>query len=254
MSGRGSRSAMCGNDSRNDVKTQRKNFFAPWRLGATHLPAMSDPIATLEKLYAAVVADVLDELGHRQQTLSAAIAALTPVQRVCGRVFTARAEAVDEIPPEPYKLEMEAIDTMSAGDVLVVDAGHNAQSAFWGELLSTACRAKGVRGAVMSTCCRDLWALNQMDFPVFGIGCTPADSKGRIDVVEIGQPITIDGVTARNGDWIVGDEDGVVIIPHEVADETLRLASEKVSGENTVREDLANGMPVTEAFEKHGIL
>jgi 4-hydroxy-4-methyl-2-oxoglutarate aldolase len=215
---------------------------------------MSDPIATLEKLYAAVVADVLDGLGHRSQTLSADIAALTPARRVCGRVFTARAAVVDEIPAEPYKLEMAAIDTMQEGDVFVIDAGHNRQSAFWGELLSTACRAKGVRGIVMSTCTRDLWALNKMDFPVFGIGCTPADSKGRIDVAEIGQPITIDGVATRNGDLIIGDEDGVVIIPSNAADETLRLAQEKASGEDTVRDDLANGMPVTEAFAKHGIL
>ncbi|MDP7050988.1 MAG: hypothetical protein QF600_03600, partial [Verrucomicrobiota bacterium] len=67
---------------------------------------MRDPIATLEKLYTAVIADVLDSLGCRNQTLGADIAALTPASKVCGRVFTARAVAVDEIPKEPYKLEM----------------------------------------------------------------------------------------------------------------------------------------------------
>ena len=215
---------------------------------------MSDLIATLKKLYTAVVADVLDDLGYRNQTLGADIVALTPASKVCGRVFTARAVAVDEIPQKPYKLEMAAIDTMQEGDVLVVDAGHNNQSAFWGELLSTACMAKGVRGVVMSTCSRDLWALNQMDFPVFGIGCTPADSKGRIDVAEIGQPITIDGVSTMNGDYLIGDEDGVVIIPGSSIEETLALALEKVSGEDTVRDELAAGVPVAEVFGKHGIL
>ena len=215
---------------------------------------MSEHIATLEKLYAAVVADVLDGLGCRNQTLSADIAALTPATKVCGRVFTARAVAMDEMPEEPYKLEMAAIDTMQAGDVFVIEAEHNKQSAFWGELLSTACKSKGVRGVVMSTCSRDLWALNQMDFPVFGIGCTPADSKGRIDVVEIGQPITIDGVSTMNGDYLIGDEDGVVVIPSDAVDETLKLAMEKVNGENTVRDELAAGVPVAEVFEKHGIL
>ena len=215
---------------------------------------MSDPLAVLETLYTAVVADVLDGLGHRNQTLSANIRAMTPARQVAGRVFTAKAEAVDTIPAEPYKLEMAAIDAMNAGDVLVVDAGHNRQSAFWGELLSTACQAKGVRGAVMSTCTRDLWALEKMNFPVFAIGRTPADSKGRIDVIAIGEPITIDGVEIAPGDYLLGDPDGVVVIPAEALDETLRLAQEKVSGENTVRDDLANGMPVTEAFAKHGIL
>ena len=106
----------------------------------------------------------------------------------------------------------------------------------------------------MSTCTRDLWALEKIKFPVFAIGHTPADSKGRIDVTAIGEPITLDGVHIQNGDYLLGDPDGVVIIPAAALGETLRLAQEKVSGENTVRNDLANGMPVTKAFAKHGIL
>ncbi len=208
----------------------------------------------MESLYTAVVADVLDSMGFRNQTLSADIRPLTPAQKVCGRVFTAKAVSVAQIPDEPYKLEMAAIDTMVAGDVLLVDAGHNKQSAFWGELLTTACMAKQVGGVVMSTCSRDLWALNKMDFPVFGIGCTPADSAGRIDVVRIGEPVEMDGVKARNGDLILGDLDGVVIIPADAAEEALKRASEKVSGENTVREELRAGRPVAEVFRKHGIL
>jgi 4-hydroxy-4-methyl-2-oxoglutarate aldolase len=215
---------------------------------------MSDTIAVLEKLYSAVVADVLDSMGHRNQILGSQIHALAPADTVCGRVFTAKAVSVDQLPADPYKLEMQAIDTMKAGDVFVVDAEHDKRSAFWGELLSTACLAKGVRGIVMSGCCRDMWALRRMDFPVFGIGCTPADSAGRLDVIHIGQPIEIDGVAARNGDYILGDLDGVVIVPQESAGEAIRLAAEKVSGENTVREELREGIPVAEVFRKHGIL
>jgi 4-hydroxy-4-methyl-2-oxoglutarate aldolase len=212
------------------------------------------PDSQLENLYSAVVADVLDKLGYRNQILSSRIHALTPCGRVYGRVFTARTQTVSEIPASPYQLEMQAIDNMQSGDVFVVDAGHNQQSAFWGELLSTACLAKGVRGIVMSGCTRDLWSLNQLNFPVFGIGATPADSLGRLDVVEIGQPITIDGVSTKNGDLILGDLDGVVIIPAEAANEALRLAKQKVAGENTVRDELAAGIPVAEVFRKHGIL
>lgn len=209
---------------------------------------------SLEHLYSAVVGDVLDQQGYRNQCLSARIRALTPANKVCGRVFTAKAVPVDQVPAEPYKLEMEAIDTMESGDVLVVDGGHNLESAFWGELLSTACLAKGVQGVIMSTCCRDMWALNRMNFPVFGIGVTPADSLGRIDVVSIGEPIEIDGVSIKSGDSVLGDIDGVVIVPEEVADETIAKAIAKVSGENTVREELRSGEPVAEVFRRHGIL
>lgn len=214
----------------------------------------TDLLASLEGLYSAVVADVLDSLGHRHQCLGPDIRALTPAQRVCGRVFTAVAEPVDSIPAEPYKLEMAAIDQMQRGDVLVVDAGRDTGSAFWGELLSTACVAKGVRGTVMSGYTRDLWALNQMDYPVFGVGATPADSKGRLDVKVIAEPIALDGVMIKTGDYVLGDLDGVVIIPSECAAEAIRLANEKVSGENTVRDELAAGVSVSEVFAKHGIL
>lgn len=214
---------------------------------------MSDHLSRLQRLYSAVIADVLDFLGHRNQIL-AEIRGLTPANRLCGRVFTAKAIPVDQYPAEPYKLEMQAIDTMQSGDVLVVDAGHDRHSAFWGELLTTACIAKGVRGLVMTGCCRDMWALHRMNFPVFGIGCTPADSAGRLDVIEIAQPIEIDGVATKNGDYLIGDLDGVVIVPQESIDDALRLAEEKVAGENTVREQLRAGVPVAEVFKKHGIL
>ena len=211
-------------------------------------------ISRLESLYSAVVADVLDLMGFREQTLSPGIRPLTREVMVSGRVFTARAVEVSTIPKAPYQLEMGAIEQMKSGDVLVVDGGHHVGSAFWGELLSTACLAKGVRGVVMSACCRDLWRLEQLPFPVFGIGCRPTDSLGRIDVVEIGETVVIDQVQIASGDWILGDRDGVVVIPDRAIDDALSAAEAKQSGENSVREDLAAGMPVSEAFKKHGIL
>jgi len=215
---------------------------------------MKETTYTLDGLYAAVVADVLDTLGYRNQTLDASIRPLTPAQSISGRVFSARAETVDSIPEEPYKLEMAAIDTMVAGDVLVCDVGYDQTCGFWGELLTTACQYKDVKGVVMTACTRDMWKIKDLDFPVFGIGYHPADSKGRTDIVAIDVPIEIGGVKTKTGDIIIGDEDGVVIIPSEVEAEAIRLSHEKVSGENIVRDELANGMPITEAFAKYGIL
>lgn len=215
---------------------------------------MKNKNTSLDGLYAAVVVDVLDSLGYRHQSLAASIRPLTSRQRVAGRVFSARAETVDAIPEEPYKLEMAAVDALQGGDVLVCDVGDDRSCGFWGELLTTACMYKNVAGVVMSACTRDMWKIKDLDFPVFGIGYHPADSRGRTDIVAIDCPIMIGGVKTKSGDLILGDEDGVVIIPSEVEAETIRLSREKISGENTVRDELANGMPITEAFAKYGIL
>lgn len=213
-----------------------------------------EPLAALNGLYTAVLADILDAHGFKNQCLNPSIRATTRTTSVAGRVFTMRAVATNVEPEHPYQLEMEAVDTAEPGDVLVVDAGFDKTCGFWGELLTTACLAKGIRGIVMSACTRDLWALEKLDFPVFGIGSSPADSKGRLDVVNINEPITIGEVVAKTGDLILGDLDGVVIIPSEVAEEVVEDALRKVSGENTVREELAAGVPVAEVFKRHGIL
>ena len=211
-------------------------------------------IERLSALYAAVVCDVLDALGYRNQTLLARIRPLTPAKHVCGRVFTAKARPVNDLPDEPYKLEIAAVEAMKHGDVLLVDAADDETCGLWGELLTTACLYKGVRGVVMSGCTRDIWGLSETGFPVFGIGTNPADSKGRVDIVAISEPIEIGGVLARTGDYLIGDEDGVVVIPSEVATDAIRKAEEKVSGENVARADLAKGVPMGEVFRKYGIL
>ncbi|MGH7995479.1 MAG: RraA family protein [Opitutaceae bacterium] len=204
--------------------------------------------------YAAVFADVLDSLGFRHQTLGRPIHPLTGATRIAGRVYPARAMTVSECPREPYALEIAAVEAMKSGDVLVIDAQDDQTCGFWGELLTTACRHKGVAGVVMTACTRDAWKLKAMDFPVFGLGYHPADSKGRAEVIAIGEPIAIAGVRAKTGDLILGDEDGIVIIPSEVAGEALRLAAAKMSEENAVRAALVGGLPIGEAFRRFGVL
>jgi 4-hydroxy-4-methyl-2-oxoglutarate aldolase len=208
----------------------------------------------MQPLYAAVVCDILDTLGYPRQALPSHLRPLTPANKLLGRAFTARAETVDAVPAEPYKLEIEAVEQMTAGDILVASCGEDKSCGFWGELLTTACLYKGIRGVVMNACTRDVWKIKELDFPVFGIGYHPADSKGRVDIVELGVPVTFDGVTVRTGDYLLGDEDGIVAIPAEVLEKTVALALEKVSGENKVRQELMEGVSMGEVFKKYGIL
>lgn len=211
-------------------------------------------LSRMAPLYPAVVCDVLDTLGFRHQALPANIQPLGSTRRICGRIFTARAERIDAVPDEPYKLEIEAVERMRAGDVLVASCGEDRSCGFWGELLTTACLAKGIRGVVMDACTRDMWKIRELDFPVFGIGCHPADSKGRLDIVELEAALSFGGVEVRTGDFLLGDEDGITVVPAAALDEALRLATEKVSGENTVRAELLAGVSMGEVFKKYGIL
>jgi 4-hydroxy-4-methyl-2-oxoglutarate aldolase len=206
----------------------------------------------LGKLYSCVVADVLDKLGYRYQSLAPNIRPLWPQAKVAGFALTVQTvPARDVVPAKPYEGELIAVDSLKDGDVLVVS---KSKWSFWGELLSTAAKFRKCRGVVLDGPTRDSQAIQEMGFPVFVDGCHPADSLGRMDVVTHNVPIECGGVLVNPGDLILGDHDGIVVVPHIVAEQTLKLAEEKVSGENLVRKALANGMTTQEAFAKFGIL
>jgi regulator of RNase E activity RraA len=124
----------------------------------------------------------------------------------------------------------------------------------WGELLTTAAKARNAAGCVTDGLVRDVRLIREMGFPVFSGGIGPLDSKGRGVVMAIGVPVECGGVPTRPGDWIFGDIDGVVVIPAELAEKTIELALKKVQDENTVRAELAAGEPLAAVFARHGIL
>jgi 4-hydroxy-4-methyl-2-oxoglutarate aldolase len=209
-------------------------------------------VERLATLYTPVVADVLDRLGYRDQSLRADIRPLSPGMVAAGVARTVRTVPSPELAPaEPYKGEMAAVDALGPGDVMVVST---CDWSFWGELLSTAARHRGCRGVVIDGYTRDTSAIKAMGFPVFCRGIHPADSLGRLDVAEHDVPIHCGGVLVLPGDLVLADDDGVVIIPKAVAERAIALAEEKVRGENLVRKALAEGMSVTDAFRRYGVL
>jgi len=208
----------------------------------------------LQQLYSSVLADVLDALGHRSSALPINIRPLKPTWKILGRAATLEAVAVNQEPAHPYLVEMECIDALQPGDLLIAASNGDTSSALWGELLSTASRAHGAVGVVMDTLTRDASKILEMDFPVWTTGFCPLDSKGRLDCVRHGQPIVIGPVRIVPGDLVFADIDGVVVIPQALAETALTRALEKVSGENRVRDELAKGRSVKEVFAEYGIL
>ncbi|MBY0527994.1 MAG: RraA family protein [Gemmataceae bacterium] len=205
-------------------------------------------------LYSSVLADVLDGLGHRNSVLPADLRPLKPEWRILGRAATLACAPVAEVPAKPYALELECIDALKRGDVLVGTTHGDRGSALWGELLSTAARAHGAVGAVIDGMTRDAAKILEMNFPVFAAGFIPLDSKGRIDAISHGQPIRVGDCVVQPGDWVFGDIDGIVVVPANLADQAFAGALDKVRGENKVREELARGRSVREVFAEYGIL
>ena len=211
-------------------------------------------IERLVRLHPAVVSDCLDRLGFRDCVLAARIRPLDPGSRVVGRARTVRCVAADGVPPDPadwYRGELEAVDALEPGDVMVVST---CEGAYWGELLATAAAYRGARGIVADAYTRDTLALIAMGFPTFVAGIHCADALGRIDVEAMGVVIECGGVSVADGDLVLGDHDGVVVVPQAVAGEVVRAAEEKVDGEDLVRRKLAEGMPVAEAFRTFGVI
>lgn len=208
----------------------------------------------LRRLHPAVVSDCLDRMGYRQQVMRPHIRPLYPEARLAGFAMTVHCIEVDTPPANPddyYKGELQAVDSLRPGDVMVVST---CNGSYWGELLATASRYRGAVGIVADAYTRDTERLIEMQFPTFVAGILATDSLGRIDIDQVQVPITCGGVSVKPDDLMLADYDGVVVVPSEAAEEAITRAEEKVSGENLVREKLAEGMPTWEAFRTYGVI
>jgi 4-hydroxy-4-methyl-2-oxoglutarate aldolase len=202
----------------------------------------------------ALVSDALDALGYRHQCLPGDIMPLQFADRVVGRAFTVTAEKIDYVPEIPYRGLLKALDQIDVGEVFVLGTGRTDASAGWGELLTTACQARGAVGAVVDSPVRDTGRLSRLGFPVFGRGRHPSDCNGRLEVTGMGSPIEIGGVTIRTGDIIVGDCDGVVVIPQAISELVIANAVEKGAQEDLFREAVLGGMAPSDAYQKFRVL
>jgi regulator of RNase E activity RraA len=208
------------------------------------------------KLFVSVVSDTLDGLGYRDQAMSASIRPLDDSLVMLGRARTGIYREVYHIEPgeNPYELEIALIDDLKPGEVAVLACGGSPRIAPWGELLSTASKARKAAGCVTDGLTRDIRAIRAMKFPVFHGGIGPLDSKGRGQVAAIDVPVELAGVHVEPGDLVFGDADGVIVIPRKIEEKVLAAALEKVSGENQTRDALRKGEKLKDVFERYGIL
>ena len=207
-----------------------------------------------DKLYAAVISDVLDSLSAREQAMRADICPVYPGAIVVGRAYTVASADIFEVGDDPYRGEIEAVDSLKANDVFVLCTNRSTRTCVWGELLSTAARARGARGVIIDGYTRDVAQIAAMNFPVFATGRRPVDSAGRGIIIGHGCPVSCGDVLVHPGDIVFGDIDGVVVIPKELEKKVISLALEKVEKENLVRNELLKGTMLRDAYAKHKIL
>lgn len=204
------------------------------------------------QLYTAIVGDALDTFGRRRQFLPSQCRPLRFDMVVAGRAMTVLETDVTEEPERPFGLMFEALDSLRPLEVYIA-AGGSPTYAQWGELMSTAARARGASGAVLAGMSRDTRAILAMDFPVFCHGTYAQDQRGRGQVVAHHVPLDIDGVGVRPGDIVFGDIDGVLVVPQEVEANVITAALEKSRQERTAVKDLAAGRSATEVYRAYGI-
>ena len=134
---------------------------------------------------------------------------------------------------------VEAIDYAGPGNVIVIDAG-DGNTAVWGELATWSCKVKGIEGAVIFGAARDADEIKRIDYPIFTKHVVPnaGEPKG---FGEINVELEIEGTKIRPGDWIVGDESGIVVIPKEDAVEIANRAIDVMEHENRIREEIKRG-------------
>lgn len=211
-----------------------------------------------EHLYVAAVSDILDHLGVRGQVMHHRLRPLLPDIRNCGfvgRARTIRWMEIDHLVPEdPYGLEIDAMDSLKPGDVVVHSTDHGETNAPWGELMSTVAKRNGAVGCVCDSQIRDCVKIIEMGFPVYMRGIRPLDSQGRGRVVDYDVPVRCGDVLVHPGDLVFADFDGIVVVPKAIEDQVFEAAAERVGKESATRADLLRGDSLRTVFERYGVL
>lgn len=208
-----------------------------------------------EELFTAVVGDVMDQMGLVHQFLPPQIKPLRNDFILFGTAMPVVEADLNPIGPadKPFGVMLEALDNLKPDEVYIC-SGSSPTYALWGELMSLRAQKLGAVGAVVNGYSRDTPGILNLNFPVFSYGCYAQDQAVRGQVIDYRVPLKMGQVTVYPGDYVLGDVDGVCIIPQTHQKEILQRAFEKVRGEQLVREAIESGMSACDAFDKYGIM
>lgn len=194
----------------------------------------------------ATISDALDKLGRPGSLLG--IAPLFDQARLCGRAFTVRYRPAGS----PAGTVGDYLDEVQPGQVVVLDNAGRTDCTVWGDILTAMAADRKVAGTVIDGVNRDVQRALDERYPIFSKGRFMRTGKDRVEVAEVGGPVSIGGVQIRPGDVLVGDADGVVAVPQEIADDVLQICEEISSRESSIVADILAGTSLAEARATFG--
>lgn len=213
----------------------------------------SDALAArLLVCYAAAVHDVLREMGYARCVLPPNIRPLDPTKKLAGEIYTVSGHLDLNTAPHDTLVQWTGLLSKAPPGKVMVCQPNTYDIALMGELSAETLNFRGVRGYVVDGGCRDTDFILELGFPVFCSFNTPKDIVGRWVPDRFGEPITIGEVTISTGDYLLGDRDGVVIIPGKIIDDVVQKTEQVLQSENTVRTAILVGMDPQEAYLKYG--
>lgn len=217
------------------------------------LPRKSDDLTEILKGLGATptasLSDALDRMG-KPGFMSHELRPIIPGVKIVGPAITVKHKKATKT--TQFSLVLELIDRAKPGDVVVVSGDLDLRDVgLYGGLMATASKAKGLAGCVLDGGVRDVRELREMGFQAFSRSVVPTTSLGRTDIEAVNVPIVCGGVTVNPGDIIVGDDDGIVVIPRAVAKEALERATAFDEVERKESEDLRKGASIVETIRKY---
>jgi regulator of RNase E activity RraA len=191
------------------------------------------------------LSDALDRLGIAGQVLG--IRPLDRAFRIAGRAFTVRTvpTAVSGASVGDY------IDDVPAAEVVVLDNGGRLDGTVWGDLLTIMAHRKQLGGTVIHGVCRDSERSLELGYPIFSRGVYMRTGRGRVQFDAMQVPVSLGDVRVEPGDLVVGDADGLLVIPREREAEVLAVSAEIAEMEGHIREEIERGERLVDARRRH---
>jgi regulator of RNase E activity RraA len=198
-------------------------------------------------LSTAEVSDALDFFNLPGSALG--IAPVAGPAKLFGTAFTIRFAPIDRFEPGTVG---DFIDRLVPGSVAVLDNGGRLDCTVWGGILSRLAAHKQIGGTVVHGVCRDTFEADEAGYPLYACGKFMRTGKDRVQVEAYEQPVMLGDVRVCPGDLLIGDADGVVVVPHQRMKEALTKALETRVVEAQILDAALAGMPLAEARRKHG--